>query len=148
MRGHLGTELLNKCSETYQVSKDKDGVITIEQTECRNAPIGKWSFFIDEDGVPRQRATVTEVDKKREKMFATFKTVFSRKARFQYMDLVREYMESAPCSDSTAKRHIPGAVSAGIICKQENGDYTFGDFTEEMPEMGEEPALPLANIFD
>lgn len=149
MRGHLGTELLNKCSETYQVTKDKDGTITVEQTECRNAPVGKWSFFIDEDGVPRQKATVTEVDKKREKMFATFKTIFNRKARFQYMDLVREYMESAPCCERTAKDHIKLAKDTSVISKQENGDYTFGDFPEaEIFTEDDETSTGSENIFD
>lgn len=129
MRGHLGTELLNKCSETYQVAK-KDGVITVEQTECRNAPIGKWSFCIDDSGIPQpvQMANTPKADEKTEKMKAIFTSIFSQKNQYSYNELTQECMESLGRGDRTAKGYIADAADLGIINKQD-GIYTLTDFS-------------------
>lgn len=63
MRGHLGTELINKCTEEYQVTK-KDNVITIEQTVSRDAPLyDKLEFTIEEDGMPSEIAIAMKTHK-------------------------------------------------------------------------------------
>lgn len=63
MRGHLGTELINKCTEEYQVTK-KDNVITIEQTVSRDAPLyDKLEFTIEEDGMPSEIAIAIKTHK-------------------------------------------------------------------------------------
>lgn len=130
MRGHLGTELLNKCSETYQITK-KDGVITVEQTECRNAPIGKWSFCIDDNGIPQsvQMANISKTDEKQEKMKAIFTSIFSRKNQYSHKDLTQECMEALGCENRTARNRIADAVDLGIISKPEKGIYTLTDFS-------------------
>lgn len=130
MRGHLGTELLNKCSETYQVAK-KDAVITVEQTECRNAPIGKWSFCIDDSGIPQpmQIANTHKADEKQEKMVSFFTSIFSRKNRYAYKDITQECREMLACGDRAAKSYIADAISRGIISKPETGVYVLTDLS-------------------
>lgn len=63
MGEHLGTELINKCTEEYQVTK-KDHVITIEQTVSRDAPLyDKMEFTIGEDGMPSEIAVSVKTAK-------------------------------------------------------------------------------------
>ena len=62
MRGHLGTELLNKCSDVWEVKKD--GLIfKVEETDCRNIPTDNWCFTLDESGIPIQLDIEPELSK-------------------------------------------------------------------------------------
>ena len=54
-RGHIGTELNNKAETILRVSKDEvDGSIShIEEVFGRGKGFEKFSFFVDEDGLPK-----------------------------------------------------------------------------------------------
>ena len=49
MRGHLGTELLNKLTDCFEVSK-KDGKFLVTCTDSRNVPATNFAFSIDANG--------------------------------------------------------------------------------------------------
>lgn len=49
MRGHLGTELLNKLTDCFEVSK-KDGKFIVTCTDSRNVPCSDFAFSIDAEG--------------------------------------------------------------------------------------------------
>lgn len=60
MRGHLGTELSNKVTDTFVSIKDKkDGMVTftVKQVDARGKDVDDWKFEITSDagslGVPR-----------------------------------------------------------------------------------------------
>lgn len=60
MRGHLGTELSNKVTDTFRSSKEKkDGMVTftVKQIDARGKDVDDWKFEITSDagslGVPR-----------------------------------------------------------------------------------------------
>ncbi|MDH6312490.1 thiamine phosphate synthase YjbQ (UPF0047 family) [Parabacteroides sp. PFB2-10] len=133
MRGHLGTELLNKCSETYQVSRDSNsGIITVEQTECRNAPISKWAFSIDEEGQLSAENVISKEDEKKEDLRQAFESIFSQRTRYRHTDLTQAYMVRSGVKDRTARNRIQDAVNTGIISKQDDGAYTLGDFSDDL----------------
>ncbi len=48
-RGHLGTELMNKCSDGYYVSRPVGSPVMVSQKISRNAPINDWHFYINEE---------------------------------------------------------------------------------------------------
>ena len=51
MRGHLGTELLNKVTDSFKVEKiEKTGVFKVSCTDSRNVPCPALAFSIDEEG--------------------------------------------------------------------------------------------------
>ena len=62
MRGHLGTELGNKVSDTFISTKKKDAdtgkyIYTVRQEDARSKPVEDWEFTITDDagmlGIPK-----------------------------------------------------------------------------------------------
>lgn len=54
LRGALGTELGNKCFETYECTKDSDRVFSVKQTSTRKFDIIKeLKYTVDNGGLPR-----------------------------------------------------------------------------------------------
>lgn len=130
MRGWLGTELLNKCFEVYEVTKDKNtGIITAKQKDCRSAPVGDISFSIGGDGVPIQQTAIDDKDyreaQRQEKMFSIFTALFEEEKEYGYNQLVKDYSEREGICEKTAKSRIAEGISTGIIYKSANGSYHF-----------------------
>lgn len=117
MRGHLGTELANKCSETYKISKDGN-TIKVEQVICRNAPIDSWTFEIGENGIPIPTAIIGKAANKLFERASHWNTVFQQQTQFKHGELIAAYMETANCGISTAKNHMKEALDAGSIIKE------------------------------
>lgn len=54
-RGHVGTELQNKGSETWEITKETmngERIYKLEQVDCRNKEVSPFSFMLDEAGIP------------------------------------------------------------------------------------------------
>jgi len=53
MRGHLGTILSQKGSNTFECKKDKKlNVVTVSCDDYRKQPVPEWSFGFDANGIP------------------------------------------------------------------------------------------------
>lgn len=65
LRGALGTELMNKCFESYECKKDDETLIfSVSQQATRKYDVrGKLNFIIDENGLPKQCGHVESVTK-------------------------------------------------------------------------------------
>jgi hypothetical protein len=123
MRGHLGTEVTNKCSEVYKVTNDK-GAMLVEQTECRNIPVKDFAFTIGADGLPGSWDTpATPTDRVLGEIVDRVFDLFERRAAYKYNDLVSEYMEVSGLGKDTAKKHIAKARKQMLITKGENQMY-------------------------
>jgi len=59
-RGHIGTELQQKCETVFNVSTEND-ITTVEGVFTRNRPFEPFVFNIDENGLPRLM-TIQEAD--------------------------------------------------------------------------------------
>ena len=121
MRGHLGTELVNKCADVWQVTKDaKDKTrFTVEQTESRNAPVDDFAMKREDDGTitidpGAVRTTVYDT--------AAFEAIFQDHGSRRYNDLKTEYAELTSVVERTARRHIDAALADGFIDRN-NGLY-------------------------
>ncbi|MBU3807299.1 MAG: AAA family ATPase [Candidatus Phocaeicola faecipullorum] len=116
MRGHLGTELLNKLTDCFEVSK-KDGKFTVSCTDSRNVPCSDLAFSIDMDG--SFQTEETEAENKNNARVADIQRVlrlcFKEHQSMGYMDLVRCYALEAATSEITAKRHIKEAKENNFI---------------------------------
>lgn len=126
MRGHLGTELGNKCSEVYQVSNNKTTTITVKQTESRNEPIDDWAFSIGEGGIPQQEGVsrVSSTVIKRDKCFAA---IFKEGQSYTHTDLWQAFAKEYRCQERCAIGHITDATNEGVIRKKGNL-YYYGPF--------------------
>lgn len=128
MRGHLGTELTNKCSEVYSLKHNPPArQYTVVQTMCRNRPADNWAFTIDEAGMPEiavQATSESKASKKDREGLSIFADIFSDSDSMTYTALVDEYMKRAGCAKITAKRHIKDRVERGEL-QTVNGLYTM-----------------------
>lgn len=76
-RGHLGTELMNKCSDGYYVARPVGAPVTVSQKISRNAQISDWHFYINDEGKPESAsAPLTQVDLKKNEIKENFKQIF------------------------------------------------------------------------
>ena len=121
MRGHLGTELVNKLYTCWEVSKI-DGNFTVKCSDTRGGDIPDLSFRLDEYG----NFAAAQLPSKPEKsadMIQTLKKCLSH-GGLSYDDLVAAYSQEAMCSERTAKRHLGDARKNNYI-ENTNGIYTL-----------------------
>ncbi len=124
-RGHLGAELVNKCSEEYQITKEFD-TINVEQTECRNAPLKeKLSFTIDENGLPTEMISQEFVAPKEKVKFSIWPSLFADKQSYTLKELRVKVVEVCRVQDSSAYGKIRKAIKDGDLLKDEKDNVTL-----------------------
>lgn len=123
MRGHLGTELLNKLTDCFEVSK-KDGKFFVTCTDSRNVPCSDFAFSIDANGDFKEEVTADE-DKwmaRSQDIQRVLRLCFKEKDSMRYGELVEAYQLEAAVSERTAKNHVKEAKDNDFISVQ-NGLY-------------------------
>ncbi|MCI2124599.1 MAG: AAA family ATPase [Prevotella sp.] len=126
MKGHLGTMLLQKASDVFEVKKD-GSTFRVTETDCRNQPIDDFAFSIDGHGIPFPSTTIAE-DKKLERLEGIkkiLKECFSTSDVLNYTDLVNAYHENGAVSVPTAKRAVKDAKENDIIKLIPNEGYSM-----------------------
>lgn len=121
MRGHLGTELLNKCADVFEVRKDEKDKshFFVEQTETRNAPADDFDLRRNEDG------SVEVGTNTRPPLYSkeTF-TALLEKGGLGHNELAEAYAKAMGCHYNTGKNHIRLAWQDGFITN-DLGVYTL-----------------------
>lgn len=126
MRGHLGTELLNKLTDCFEVSK-KDGKFIVSCTDSRNVPCADFAFSIDAEGNFQVEETTT-VDKNAARVAdiqRVLKLCFDKLPNYGFRELVSAYALEDATSESTAKRRISEAKKNGFLKVGSDGKYTL-----------------------
>lgn len=116
MRGHLGTELLNKLTDCFEVSK-KDGKFIVSCSDSRNLQCSDFSFSIDAEGHFQEEISIKE-EKGLEfakEIQDTLKLCFAKQEAYGRNELIRAYSLESAKSESTAKRRIEIAKAQGFI---------------------------------
>lgn len=116
MRGHLGTELLNKLTDCFEVSK-KDGKFIVTCSDSRNVQCADFSFSIDAEGNFREEISVKE-EKGLEfakEIQDTLRLCFAKQEAYGRNELIRAYSLESAKSESTAKRRVEIAKTQGFI---------------------------------
>lgn len=117
MRGHLGTELLNKLTDCFEVSK-KDGKFLVTCTDSRNVPCGDLAFSINGEGNFQAEEAISE-DKNSARVAEiqrVLRLCFQTKASMRYNELVGAYSLEAAVSERTAQRAIKEAKEHNFLC--------------------------------
>lgn len=117
MRGHLGTELLNKLTDCFEVSK-KDGKFLVTCTDSRNVPCGDLAFSINGEGNFQTEEAIAE-DKNSARVAEiqrVLRLCFHTKASMRYNELVETYSLEAAVSERTAQRAIKEAKEHNFLC--------------------------------
>ncbi len=114
MRGHLGTELLNKLADCFEVRK-KDGCFTVTCTDSRNIPCSDVSFTIDSEGCFKCGAIQADGNEREVKIRRVLELCFNKQPEMGYSELVAAYQVEAAVSCPTAKNHIRQAKEMGML---------------------------------
>lgn len=126
MKGHLGTLLLQKASDVFEITK-KNNVFCMSQTETRNKPIGDIKWVMDNDGnIARQDKDIQQIrTEAKEEKSALWRQVFAKLnvTVSTFNRIAAAYKEITGCSISTANRRISEAVKSGILSKDTDGNY-------------------------
>lgn len=126
MKGHLGTMLVQKASDVFEVKKN-GSTFTVTETECRNQNVEEFSFILDNDAMPVPTNAPVSVKQmmKNNEITKTLAEVFKNEKLIRYNELVKRYETYGACSNGTAKNRIKEAVANGYIKPQDSGGYTL-----------------------
>jgi hypothetical protein len=116
MKGHLGTLLLQKSSDVYEIRKE-GSTFNVSETDSRNLPFEDFSFALDCNGIPVKAETI-KVNKELRKLNAMrdiLNTVFKECGDLTYKELTEQYALHSGESEVTAKRRIKLAIENKII---------------------------------
>ena len=128
MKGHLGTLLLQKASDVWQVAKGADGIFTATHTDTRNILCEPLTFGLDGHGVPMRAASVAEVRKEENKevLAKLIREAFDQSRDLSYSELCDRIAAYGGVSLPTAKRRLKSAREFGIISViPESNKYTL-----------------------
>ena len=120
MRGHLGSELLNKLTDCFETSK-KDGKFLVSCTDSRNVPCADFAFSINAEGNFQTEEAIAE-DKnsaRAAEIQRVLKLCFKDKPSMRYGELVEAYQLEAAVSERTAKNHVKEAKDNNFIVVQD-----------------------------
>ena len=114
MRGHLGTELVNKSSDVFAVSRSKAGVFNVEQTDSRNIPVNDFAFQLDDAGLP----VVADLDKTNNVVEMTksyLSEILAEGRAMSRSDLAQELMKISGKGRASSFDKIKHALDGGYI---------------------------------
>ena len=127
MKGHLGTLLLQKASDVWQVAKS-GSTFTATHTDTRNQQCEPVTFALDGYGVPMRAASVAEVRKEENKevLAKLIREAFGQSRDLSYSELCDRIAAYGGVSLPTAKRRLKSAREFGIISViPESNKYTL-----------------------
>lgn len=129
MRGHLGTHLINKASETFEVT-NTNGTFRLNHETPRNNPAGYIEWRIDQGMLVRSDKPQEQVTKEMiEENIKTWRKVFVEvdDVIAGYNELKRAYMKTYKVSERTARRHLDKASDCGYLVKTSDDRYALND---------------------
>lgn len=147
MRGHLGTELGNKITDTLVSVKHKehgDVWFSVRQDDARGKDMDDWEFVVTEDagslGVPKMRHVSTEDELKeaaeqQERIVADdyFKQFKWSSSGAAYTELDKWLRTKGVTSNRRISSMFDVAMEAGIIYKV-GRKYHYAGLNKEVPE--------------
>lgn len=156
MRGHLGTELGNKITDTLVSIKHKqDGQVwfSVKQDDARDKDMEDWEFIVNDAagslGIPQMRTTLTadeqeEAKLQQERIEADdyFKLYNWTAAGATYTELER-FLRNKGAGGRKVSMLFDVAMEAGIIYKSDRRKYHYSGLKKQMPNDQSEQ-LPFA----
>lgn len=126
MKGHLGTLLLQKASDVWQVAKS-GSMFTATHTDTRNQQCEPVTFGLDGHGVPMRAASVADVkaEANTEALARLIRQAFGQTREMSYSELRNAIHMYGGISERTAERRIREATDKGIIGVTVNNDKYY-----------------------
>lgn len=120
MRGHAGSELLNKSESVFEVTT-LDNTTQVKVIATRGLPPEDFYFQI-EAGLPVECGQPTKSDVSLDMKKDCMRRVLGQSA-MKYVPLVTAYQEASGKGERTSKVHISELMAAGDISKDTAGFY-------------------------
>ncbi len=147
MRGHLGTELGNKITDTLVSVKHKEhGEVwfSVRQDDARGKDMDDWEFIVTEDagslGVPKMRHVATpeerEDAKQQQERIETddyFKQYHWTPSGATYTDLEKWLRSKGVTSNRRITTLFDIAMESGIIYKTDKRKYHYNGLNKDKP---------------
>ena len=126
-RGHVGSFLMQKSSDVFQVEKSDSGIFNVSETDCRNCPIDRFAFGLDGHGVPMRAASIAEVkaEANTEALARLIRQAFGQTREMGYSELRSAIHMYGGVSERTAERRIREATDKGLIGVTVNNDKYY-----------------------
>ncbi|MFT6841495.1 MAG: hypothetical protein ACJASR_000256 [Psychroserpens sp.] len=133
-RGHIGTELMNKASTNFAMSRYSKDVFKLEFKKLRNTGYTDYILMKYDEGLnDLKRLTGEEVKKIREKenlapiddVITELKNIFNDKDKaLNQQDLIPPLSAKHNCSENTIRRRLDEIISNKIlVVRNEGGQY-------------------------
>lgn len=156
MRGHLGTELGNKITDTLVSIKHKqDGQVwfSVKQDDARDKDLEDWEFIVNDAagslGIPQIKTSLTADEQEEAKLQQArieaddyFKLYHWTSAGATYTDIDKFLHQKGVTSNRKRVSIIDTAMEAGIIYKSGKKYHYSG--LNKRPPVDEPEALPFA----
>lgn len=148
MRGHLGTELGNKITDTLVCikHKEKDGTVwfTVKQDDARGKDMQDWEFVITDAagslGIPQMRAVASDVDITDSKVQQArieaddlFKLYHWTPSGATWTDL-NKFARSKGMSEYKFRDLFNTAAESGIIYRTDKKKYHYSGLDKQIPK--------------
>lgn len=121
LRGHLGTELLNKAADCFSVVKG-DGIFSVTSVASRNAQPEPIYFGLDNDLGFIMSSNGKSIDTKTQDFFTK---LFKVQEKMQYSQLVKIISDKSNLSEWQAKYLIKKALNMGVVERTEVGRESY-----------------------
>jgi hypothetical protein len=156
MRGHLGTELGNKITDTLVSIKHKqDGQVwfTVKQDDARDKDMEDWEFIVNDAagslGIPQIKTSLTADEQEEAKLQQArieaddyFKLYHWTSTGATYTDIDKFLHQKGVTSNRKRVSIIDTAMEAGIIYKA-GKKYHYSGLNKQVPN-DEPETLPFA----
>ena len=144
MRGHLGTELGNKITDTLVSIKRKDAngvTFTVKQNDARGKDMEDWTFEVTEAagalGIPRilgAAVPMTEDQKEKQKADDIFRRYNWTRSGAAYTDLDKFIRKCGVTSSRKVSEMFNIGLEAGIIYKDSRRKYHYNGLQRDLPD--------------
>jgi len=127
VRGHIGTELTNKCETVLTVEKCNDNerrndTSVVKPKQCKNLDFEDFYFRINDEDLP-EFCDPLPITKKTDNLREWFNEILPTSVNLQYTELCEKIKVVSGKGKSTAENYIKEAVKQGIITKNSVGKY-------------------------
>jgi len=123
LRGHLGTEIINKSESVLTVVANEEGS-TVKPEFTRNIPFEEFTFRINDDGLP-EYCDAPVSSSKDDKLRQLLENIFSNGKALSYTDLGKKIAEAEKISVSMANKRIAYAIKMKMLIKNSKGFYSL-----------------------
>lgn len=125
VRGHIGTEVINKAETVLSVQKyaKNPEISTVTPEYCRNIDFEPFSFQINNEGLPELVTLSESKTSLHDTIRDNFNHILSDNRTLPYTKLVKEYISVSGRRDRTAREHISIALKEGILVRGINNQY-------------------------